>query len=28
VVLSNLFSTLGPHFLQRGIDALAHGDPF
>jgi ATP-binding cassette subfamily B protein len=28
VVLSNLFSTLGPHFLQRGIDVLAHGGPF
>jgi ATP-binding cassette subfamily B protein len=28
VVLSNLFSTLGPHFLQRGMDVLAHGGPF
>lgn len=28
VVLSNLFSTLGPHFLQRGIDVLTRGGPF
>jgi ATP-binding cassette subfamily B protein len=28
VVLSNVLNTLGPHFLQRGIDALEHGGPF
>ncbi len=28
VVVSNLFVTLGPRFLQQGIDALAAGAPF
>ncbi len=28
VVLSNLFTTLGPRFLQQGIDALEAGRPF
>jgi ATP-binding cassette subfamily B protein len=28
VVLSNAFNTLGPHFLQRGIDVLGHGGAF
>lgn len=28
VAVSNGFSTLGPHFLQRGIDALERGGPF
>ena len=28
VVLSNLFNTLGPHFLQRGIDVLERGGAF
>jgi len=28
VLISNFFNTLGPRFLQRGIDALRHGGPF
>jgi len=28
VVLSNFFTTLGPRFLERGIDALRAGGPF
>src|SRR5678816_1151072 len=28
VVLSNAFNTLGPHFLQRGIDVLGRGGAF
>jgi ATP-binding cassette subfamily B protein len=28
VVVSNVFTTLGPRFLQRGIDALRAGAPF
>ncbi len=28
VVVSNAFTTLGPRFLERGIDALRAGDPF
>src|SRR4029450_2191814 len=28
VVLSNLFITLGPRFLEHGIDALRAGEPF
>ena len=28
VVVSNVFTTLGPRFLQRGIDALRAGEPF
>jgi ATP-binding cassette subfamily B protein len=28
VVVSNFFTTLGPRFLERGIDALRQGSPF
>ncbi|HEX6106427.1 MAG TPA: ABC transporter transmembrane domain-containing protein, partial [Gemmatimonadales bacterium] len=28
VVVSNIFTTLGPRFLERGIDALRAGEPF
>jgi ATP-binding cassette subfamily B protein len=28
VVVSNVFTTLGPRFLERGIDALRAGAPF
>ncbi|MEP6573811.1 MAG: ABC transporter ATP-binding protein, partial [Gemmatimonadota bacterium] len=28
VVVSNFFTTLGPRYLQLGIDALGRGDPF
>src|SRR5919106_1603827 len=28
VVISNFFTTLGPRFLERGIDALRGGEPF
>jgi ATP-binding cassette, subfamily B, multidrug efflux pump len=28
VVISNFFTTLGPRFLEHGIDALRAGDPF
>ena len=28
VIISNFFSTLGPRFLERGIDALTRGAPF
>ena len=28
VVISNFFATLGPRFLQHGIDALRGGGPF
>ena len=28
VLVSNFFNTLGPRFVQQGIDALHHGPPF
>ena len=28
VLVSNFFNTLGPRFVQQGIDALHHGAPF